>query len=168
MTAKKIILCMFVSNLFVSCNFFVKNGDLGTSIGIADSKERKVFINEYKVAEQPIVVNDSVQIFIQSAWVEYVWRYTGEESQESEIENPVAHQLIIVCDTMSIQSYNKSWSIGNSKDSLFYGGYDNTLISRVKEYRGEDTLKWKLVPKRFQKNSLPQNSIGNLILIKIK
>lgn len=135
---------LFFASIF-SCNFFIENGGLGTSLSIEDSKERSVFINEYKAVKNPYKINDSLSITVKSAWLEYQWRYSGQNSEKAEIiENN--YQLIIITDKQSLKGYNDSWFIGSKytdKDA-FFNGYDNNIIINLDTLPKKNMIEWNV------------------------
>lgn len=139
-----IFVCLLLSITIFSCNFFVKNGGLGVSLNIEDSKTRKVFINEYKVDDNPYRINDSLSINIKSAWLEYQWRYAGENSENAEIiENN--YQMIIITDKQSLKGYDFTWFIGSKyTDNAFYEGYDNSIIISLDSFPKRNIIEWKV------------------------
>jgi hypothetical protein len=137
--------CVLVTISIFSCNFFVENGGLGISLNIKDSKKRKVFINEYKVDNNPYKINDNLSINIKSVWLEHQWLYTGENNERAEIiENN--YQLIIITDKQSLKGYNYTWFIGSkyTNKNAFFEGYNNSIIISLDTLPNRNIIEWKV------------------------
>ncbi len=149
---------------FSSCNFFVSTGGLGVSNSVAESVEKKVFIKKYKPLHNPTIINDTMSFFVQSAWLEYSWRYAGEEGEKADIEKDSSIQLKIILDEKSLKGFPNKWHIRNNDNaSAFYGGYLNSIVSRFNNNEN-DTLKFKIFQGEYQTHSLNAKYLGEIIL----
>ncbi len=165
---KVFILIFFILVTITSCDFFAKNGGLGISLNIKDSKNRKVFIQEYKSVKNPLKINDTLIVNIKSAWLEHSWRYSGYESKEAEIENDDSYQLIVIADNHSLKGYSEDWLISSTPDSTFYKGYKGSIHTRLDNRPSSDTVAWKVQSGNVLGKANPKTIIGKLLLIRQK
>ena len=98
--------------------------------------------------------------------MEHQWRYAGENSLESDIINDSTYQLIVICDNQSIKNFGTIWSVGDMRDSLFYQGYKNSIITELNGLPKTDSLLWKIVARSYEKDLLPQKPLAKLVLVK--
>jgi|GEM_PF-2094045 len=142
---RSFVFCFLLTISIFSCNFFVENGGTGISLNIKDSKTRKVFIDEFKVHNNPYKINDSLFINIKSAWLEYQWTYAGENNRKAEIIKN-SYRLIIITDKQSLKGYNDTWFIGSkytNKDA-FFEGYDNSITISLDTFPRRNIIEWKV------------------------
>lgn len=150
-----------------SCNFFVQKGMTGVSLNVKESKNRGVFIHSYVPPQNPYVINDSLSLNIRSAWLEHMWRYTGSNTNETDVAKE-GYQLIIIADKKSLKGFNDKWLIGTSEDSTFYGTYKDAIITEFKELPATDTIKWKVQSGNQLAKSVPKTIIGKFVLVTAK
>ena len=149
--------------VFSSCNFYTSIGHLGVSNSVAESVEKKVLIKKLKTLHNPITINDSMSLLVQSAWLEYSWRYAGEEAEKAEIEQDSSVQIIIILDEKSLKEFNFKWHIRNiDNSSAFYGANSNLIVSRFNNIEN-DSLKFNIFQGKFQAYSVNENFLGEVI-----
>jgi ADP-glucose pyrophosphorylase len=133
------------------------------SNSVAESVEKKVLIKKLKTLHNPITINDSMSLFVQSAWLEYSWRYAGEEAEKAEIEQDSSVQIIIILDEKSLKEFNFKWHIRNiDNSSAFYGANSNLIVSRFNNIEN-DSLKFNIFQGKFQAYSVNENFLGEVI-----
>jgi hypothetical protein len=166
MRNKAILFLLIFTSAISSCNLFITNGNLGASEDIEDSKKREVFVCEYKTAQNPYKINDTLSIVVKSAWLEHQWRYKGLFSQNAEIEKD-GYQLIVITSEGSLKGYGKNWLIGISGDRSFrYASYD-ALITDFKAFPKGNIIEWKVQDGAQLSGSIPKNVIGAFVLKKM-
>lgn len=92
------------------------SGNRGISNNINESKERGVFLAEYTVNQNPYIINDSLKIDIEEAWLEASWSYGSKFSET--IRKDKFRICIKVAPPFSLKEYDETWTIGDG-----YGGY---------------------------------------------
>jgi hypothetical protein len=133
------------------------------SNSVAESVEKKVLIKKLKTLHNPITINDSMSLLVQSAWLEYSWRYAGEEAEKAEIEQDSSVQIIIILDEKSLKEFNFKWHIRNiDNSSAFYGANSNLIVSRFNNIEN-DSLKFNIFQGKFQAYSVNENFLGEVI-----
>jgi len=158
------IICLQIT----SCNFFQKAGGLGVSNSVDEAIQKQVFIQEYKSLQNPSIINDSLSVYVESAWLESVWRYAGKEAQDAEIEKDSSCQLIIISNDESLKGFNENWQIEKldfSKD-YFYPGYLNSIVGTFNSIPKNDTLILKLFRNRNPKEITKKNYLGKIKLVR--
>lgn len=165
----RVLFYIIISISCFSCNFFVENGGFGVSTSMQDSKARAIFIREYVANKKKYKINDTLSINVKSAWLEYQWRYLGDNNEKAEIVKD-RYQLIIISDKESLKGYNSLWFIGSNytdKDA-FYKGYQNNIIINLDTLPKKKTIEWK-VQSLQNTNQAPKAEIvlGNLSLNRI-
>ncbi len=150
-----------------ACNFFVKTGGLGVSNSSQESIEKNIFINNYKPITNPTIINDTLSILIESAWLENSWRYAGKEAETAEIINDNSYQIKIITNSKGIKGFNTNWQIeklSNSEGS-FYQGYLNSIVGTFSTKPETDTLVLKILKgNEFDKEA--KKILGEVILVK--
>ncbi len=150
-----------------ACNFFVSTGGLGVSNSFQESIENNIFINEYKPITNPTIINDTLSILVQSAWLENRWRYAGKEAEIAEIIDDNSCQMKIITNSEGIKGYNTNWQIEklSISDGSFYQGYLNSIVGSFSTKPETDTLVLKILKGNdFEKGA--RNILGKLILVK--
>lgn len=153
-------LCL-VSLALTSCNLGA--GFTGVSGSIAESKERKVFICEYMTSPNPYIINDSLHIFVKSAWLEKRWKQT-KNFGTYDIDG---YQLIIKAHADDLKNYDRYWSIGTDQERYIRtagGGYMisnfDSLPTTVKEV-------WKVQEGIAFHPSIEKKIIGEFAIYRI-
>jgi len=112
-----LVFMIFISSI-VSCNFSHLGGKPGISMHIYESKKREVFIAEYTVPQNPYVINDSLSIYVEEAWLEKEWFYPSD-LDKTDIWDDHGYRLCVNTNEQSIQNYWYTWMIGDSLKRLF-------------------------------------------------
>jgi len=97
----------YIIFILFGCNTY--EGKTGISQSVEDSKNRKVFINEF-LRDTLIGINDTFQLSIKRGWVEHKWQY---EFNYQKSKKRYGEQLILNIDTnkTSLQYFSRDWSI---------------------------------------------------------
>lgn len=161
-----IFIFFILSTLIISCDFFARNGGLGVSQSIEDSKKRMVFVQKYKALQNPIRINDTLEIHIHAAWLEHSWRYSGYASKEAAIEKDSSYQLIVIADNNDLKGYNENWLISSNPDSTFHSGYDASIHTSLTDFPSTDTISWKVQSGNILGPANPKIIIGKFSLVK--
>lgn len=161
-----IFIFFILFNLIISCDFFARNGGLGTSLSIEDSKQRKVFVQRYKALQNPIKITDTLEVNIKSAWLEHSWRYSGYASKDAEIEKDSSYKLIIIADDNDLEGYGENWMISSNPDSTFYRGYGASIHAYLPSLPSTDTISWRVQLGGVLGPANPKIIIGNFSLVK--
>jgi len=142
---------------------------LGVSNDIKESKERKVFLREYKALKNPAKINDTLSIFVKSAWLESAWRYSGSEAEKAEIINDKSTQIKIITNN-TLEQFNRKWQIQklDFSEESFYKGYLNSIVGTFSSIPKNDTLTFKIYKGNTPQEMISQNYLGKIILIKTK
>lgn len=164
----KLIILVSILFAILSCNFFVETGGMGISNSINESVKKEIFIQQYKPLQNPTKINDTISIFIESAWLEYSWRYEGENAEKAEIEKDSSCQLKIITNKKSLNGFNKNWHVKSLKslNVYLYEGYLNSLKGDFQNKPKGDTLELKIYNGKIS-NKSNENLLGNLILVKM-
>lgn len=109
-----------------------------TSSTIEESKEKEVFIQEYKAINNPLINNDSVKMVITSAWVEFSWYY--DDKWGKKIRHGNGKYLRVKLKDSIPQGYNRTWLIGLHQRPYLRSAGKKDLISDLKNYKQNDTL----------------------------
>jgi len=160
------LLCVLVATIS-SCNFFAENGGLGVSLNIRESKERKVYVQEYRLPSTPYRINDSLALNMKSAWLEHMWRYAGPNSSKADIEKD-GYQLIIIADSKSLKGYGETWLIGTGADSTFNGCFRDAIITEFKKLPSKDTIEWSVQSGAQLAKSIPKVIVGKFSIVAVK
>jgi len=118
----------------ISCNTL--DGHDGASESIEDSKKRKVFITEYKSIGNPIIINDSLKLFISMAWLEKKWKYSSPSSKSIPFDG---YQLVIITNPDDIVNIDTEWSIGDDPTFYLRSASKSSLIGEFESFPS-DTL----------------------------
>ncbi len=144
-----------------SCNTL--EGHRGASSEIEDSKKKGVFIQEY-TCENPNIINDTLQILIDNAWLEREWYYGSNQSEI--IVSDSSYQLIVqLTDASSFNSYSYSWLIGVEGNRYFRRCGRNCLITDFKNLPN-DVESWPIQNGSYLNNENDKVIIGNFFLVK--
>ncbi len=150
--------------IFISCES--PAGHHGVSYNIRESKERGVFISEYKVSQNPYFINDTLKILVKEAWLEKHWAY-GENKDQTVLYPTENYQLCINTIEDNIKYVDLDWTVGITVDLCMRGSGYNSLIGDFKKMPA-DTIEYKVQ----QGDDLSDNGekiiIGKFVLIKKK
>jgi len=130
-------------------------GQEGISDSIKESKERGVFIKEYKPKSTPIIINDTLRIEIREAWLEYGFWYTIFKNQN--IINKNTAQMRVTVNPKGMKYYNKTWRI--------YKGFNiksDAFVSDFGYYKGRLTSSYLDVLNSYPEIRIPIRRLDHL------
>ena len=133
----RIVYLIPFSLMLLYCNTL--SGHRGVSDNIDESKERKVFVKEINPRIKNCYINDSLSIFIKSAWVEKQWAY-AKNTSNTIIYN--RYQLIIESDKNSINGLASRWQIGNSFVKSFRRCSKSAIMIDLDSIPNDENLIW--------------------------
>jgi len=159
-----VIIFLFVIPKFKNFNFHMRKGMEGISADIGESKKRGVFVHKYLPPQNPYKINDSLSVYVKSAWLEHKWTYTGSfNTQETSIDSE-GFTLIVISDGKSLKGFDNNWLIGAKEDSTFYGGYGSSMTTNFDKLPTTDTIVWN-VQSGDHDQSIPKIVIGKFSLV---
>jgi len=173
---KKIFIIFISIIVTLVIGFFVLNtiigrmelvGSSGISSNIIESKKRGVFIKEYTSSPNPYKINDTLQVTIKEAWLEYRWYYC-DNLDEAGIYPGFQYHLCIRSTKQDICKYKPfDISIGISGDKYMRISSSSSLVGDFKSMPG-DTIEYIVAKGRLQNNMDTIGIVlGKLVLIKI-
>ena len=145
---------------FISCNDY--QGQIGASNNIEESKKRHVYINEYRCNLNPYIINDSLRINVERAWVEKHWAY-GHHA--SETIHRGGYQLIIKTVNTNLNNYNITWTIGLYGNHYIRGCGRDCLMSDF-ENLPDSIESWKVQRGNYLDSSSEKEIIGQFEIYK--
>ena len=138
-------------------------GHVGVSDDIKESKRREVFICEYEASPNPYVINDSLQIFVKTAWLEKRWQYPKNNYETIPIDG---FQLVIETNEENLKGYDKTWSIGLDAERYIRTCDKNCLMSDFDSLPTADKEVWQVQAGNSFNPETEKKIIGNFELIK--
>ncbi|QHT67460.1 hypothetical protein GXP67_12890 [Rhodocytophaga rosea] len=133
-----------------ACDF--SKGGPGRSTSIKESKDRKVFLSEYVPLANPIVINDTIQITVEEAWIEEDWGYEKNHSTVKQGGEQV--RVVINTNKKSIKNYGidlGEWFIGTDEYDTFgsqswwsWPQDEAVLSKKLDSFPESDTISWKV------------------------
>ena len=168
-----ILLSVFIGVLiaiFLGINYALERAYLhfGPVISgtIEESKGRGVFIKEYTVPSNPCKINDTLQITVKEAWVEYEW-YFGDNENETNVLADPGYQIRVNSTKQDIGKYNSiDWSIGIRGDKYLVPCSRSSLEGRLENLPG-DTIEYIVVKGCIVNNMDTTGKVlGKFVLIK--
>lgn len=113
--------------VFNSC--YTLQGHRGASENIRESKEKGVFVCEYKTIENPVIINDTLKIYVKEAWIEKQWQYA---KKKGEIVSYDEYQIRINSKEEDLKGIDFDWTIGVESDLYLRASGKNSLIGDFK------------------------------------
>ncbi|MFC6096445.1 hypothetical protein ACFPVY_07275 [Flavobacterium qiangtangense] len=161
----RLLLALIGICTFCGCNFFVSTGGFGVSNSKAESIQKSVFLQNYKPITNPVKINDTLSLIIESAWTERKWRYAGYQAEKAEIEDGNSCQIKII--TSNLNGFNETWQMDRLKlsDGYFYEGYLNSIVGDFISIP-KDTLTLKIHSGENPKEISTANFLGEIKLIR--
>lgn len=138
------------------------SGHLGASKTIDDSKERKVFINEYKPLTNFIIVNDSIKFGVGKVWLENCWRYAHDASKSDKIEG---YQMILISNENDLSGFTIKWTIGIDSKKYWRFCSSNNIMTDFDELP-RDTIIWQIQKGNHLDSVSLKEIIGEFKLVK--
>jgi hypothetical protein len=139
-------------------------GRPGVSDDIEDSKNRGVFIAEYKTLTNPYKINDTLQLTINEAWIETKWIHTSDPKGASSLGD--SYQLCINTIKHDLKNLTITWYIGISAERYLRLSSNNSLMGDLKTLEKADTLIYPVQNGANLSNNSYKDIIGKLVLIK--
>jgi hypothetical protein len=99
--------------IIVSCGDY---GHRSMSRSIEESKERNVFIAEYKPVSNPVIINDTLKLDIIACWLEKQW---SQISYNDFMEIDGYQLTLEVAEKKQLKRYSYDWVIGTHYKGLF-------------------------------------------------
>ena len=165
---KKLLKIILIGNLFLivltllgGCDDSI--GQDGISSDISDSKWRGVFIREYEAPQNPYIINDSLKIFVKSAWLEKSWKGSNNSIGAVVTNN---YQLIVITNPKDIEDIIIKWTIGIDSDRYFYGSDNNSIVTEFKSLPNNEIEIWKVQQGNLLKKGTEHKIIGEFRLKK--
>jgi len=136
------------------------------SSSINESKKRCVFIKEYIPLTNPYMINDTLQIMVKEAWIEYQWYY-GDKVNETWIPPESKYQLRINSNEHDLGKYTGiDWTIGINDDKYLRKCGLASLRGDFKNMPG-DTIEYIVAKGALQNNMDTIGKVlGKFVLIK--
>ena len=133
-------MCLFISFVFIaSCNFSTLEGRTAISQGIRDSKKRDIFIREYQGLTNPVIINDTLSIYITSAWLERQWRYSDDYTSYED-----GYQLIVETKEKIGKDYSFDWLIGTESKRHFGSCGENCIVMMLDSLPTNEKETWQV------------------------
>jgi hypothetical protein len=129
---------------------------------IADSKERGIFICEYKPLTNPLVVNDTIKIDIEEAWLESQWMYSSKNGMYISAHDQLC---INVKPEKHLEDLDLGWCIGIDGSLYMRKSSKTSLISDFKTLP-PDTINYKVQKGSELSDNYKKTIIGQFIVIK--
>lgn len=140
-----------------SCNIKL-DGRPGKSDNVKESKDRKVFLHQYKVTEEIPQIGK-----ISEAWIEHSWRFTKYNLNDIDVDTTHS-QLCINMDKSTLDSLFQTWSIEKDDRISYYGLIGNTLVISFNTLQQSDTLKFNVL--RGDNDLDANDSLGTILFVK--
>jgi hypothetical protein len=129
---------------------------------IADSKDKGIFICEYKPLTNPLKINDTIKLDIEEAWLESQWRYSKENGMYVSDD----YQLCInVKPEKHLEDLGFGWSIGIDFALNMRTSGETSLISDFKALPA-DTIMYKVQKGSELSDNYEKIIIGEFVVIK--
>jgi len=129
---------------------------------IADSKDKGIFICEYKPLTNPLKINDTIKLDIEEAWLESQWRYSKENGMYVSDD----YQLCInVKPEKHLEDLGFGWSIGIDFELNMRTSSKTSLISDFKALP-VDTIRYKVQKGSELSDNYEKIIIGEFVVIK--
>ena len=154
---------IMITIMLVSCDTL--SGHRGLSENISESKERGVFVAEYKPPSNPVIINDTTKITITDAWLERQWAY--DKKGKAIIFNDELFQLCVNTREADIQYLGETWSIGVDFNQSIRKSGEASLIGDFSKLP-LDTIIYKVQDGTELSKNYKKVIIGNFVLIKSK
>jgi len=170
-----IMICIFIVVLIASLCIlnstlskeFLKWGPVISS-SIDESERRCVFIKEYISPSNPCKINDTLEIMVKEAWIEYQWYY-GDNVNETWVPQNSRYQLRINSIKQDVGKYTGiDWSIGISGDKYLRSCGSTSLRGDFRNMPG-DTIEYIVVKGGLQNNMDTTGKVlGKFVLLEKK
>ena len=153
------ILLVAISCMLILASCDKSRGHRGVSEDIKESKKRGVFAREYTVPQNPFIINDSLQIFVEEAWLEYRWGY-GDRG--STIESPSGgYQLNVNSRDVDLMGFPFQWHIGAFPRSSWRSSSHSSMMIDLDRIPS-DTLRYPVYTGRHAPDTV---LLGEFVLI---
>ena len=107
-----LMLIMIIHFFLASCQIDSNlSGNRGISNNIKESKKRGVFLSEYTTPQNPYMINDSIILNIQEAWLEVTWFY--RKDLDKTLRGDKFRICILTTPEYSLKSYEERWFVEN-------------------------------------------------------
>jgi hypothetical protein len=156
----KLVFLFFMFTFFYGCEDI--SGRLGVSKTIDDSKERNVFIDEYKPLTNLVIVNDSIKFRVERVWLENCWRFADNASKSNKIEG---YQMILQSNKNDLLEFTIKWTIGIDSKKYWRFCSANNIITDFSEIPN-DTIIWKVQWGSHLDSLSEKNVVGEFKLVK--
>lgn len=154
---------IIIALLLISCGkTSLKYGTRGVCNSISESKQRNVFINQYEFDLNFNKSKDSLNIQIDSIWLEHSWKY--DYPFDKTIIGKGYHLVIKMESEECIQSYNQKWFLGTDYEFNFTPSGKKILVSNYLSELPFDFLFIKIQKEDFLAEHQAKYLIGNLKL----
>lgn len=153
---------LLICLIYFGCD--TPEGHIGASKNISEAKKRGIFISEYTAHPNPCKLNDSLQLTIKEAWMEYRWAY-GKNNQTLIDEG---YQLCInTTEADEIKIENAEGIFGVDFDHNLRVSGDDSFIGDFTSFQG-DSIEYLLQHGRsFMNDSTKKKEIlGKLVLVR--
>lgn len=139
-----VVVALFVANSCCSLDPYPE--DEGVSTSVKESKNAGAFLAEYSITPNVIVVNDSITLRFNEAWIENSWWEITDKWCNTHIDvRKSSFQLIISADEPTVQAYDADKiRIFNSDISL--GLWEHTRVKRIMKWESDEGRVLKELP----------------------
>ena len=154
------------ANIALLFSFFIVSCDTRhgrqASDTVADSKDKGIFICEYKSLTNPLKINDTIKLDIEEAWLESQWQYSKKNGMHVSDD----YQLCInVKPEKHLEDLNLGWSIGIDFALNMRLSSKTSLISDFKTLP-PDTIKYKVQKGSELSDNYEKIIIGEFVVTK--
>lgn len=92
-------------------------------------KKNGAFVAEYQPITNPIIINDSLKITIEEAWIEHYWVYCDTPGGVFLVSD--VYHFCINTKKEDLNGFEKDWSIGIDFDKNMRGSSEESLIGTL-------------------------------------
>lgn len=156
---KYLIYCFLIIATIYGCDDLSGHG--GASKSITDSKDKGVYVSEYRSITNPVVINDTLKVHVKNVWLEKQWKYDDDlKPKVSE-----GYQMILKSDKEDLKGFTVYWTIGIDFNKYWRFCSANNIMTDFKDLP-RDTIIWE-VQKGYYLDSLSKKEvIGKFMLVK--
>ncbi|WP_299190462.1 hypothetical protein [uncultured Aquimarina sp.] len=145
----------------LGCNSQI--GHRGISSSIEESVSNELFVADFKMTQNPYIINDTLILKVKKAWLEKQWKY-GKNSDIIIIKNQ--YQLIVETNDSIKDEYGFNWTIGINASKYLRLASNSDFICDF-DFLPDEKIKFKVQNGRKLKGDIdPKNIIGEIEFVR--
>ncbi|HTL81386.1 MAG TPA: hypothetical protein VL651_06765 [Bacteroidia bacterium] len=116
-------------------------GTPGAASDMSEAKSMGIFVKELYAPGGVWRINDTLQVHVESAWIEHRYRYPQPGNSPTILSG---YQIQVESNEKDLKNYDITWKIGIDGFAYFRSSSYSSLLSDLEEVPDDSLLVWKV------------------------